>query len=438
MAIRNEQTFLELISNYHQNPERFVFFVGAGLSQPLFPSWGSLLKEFINHAKESGLQHDEAELLSYIEAGENYLDIAEACISVMGNVRYRDLMEKVFDKDFSINEVPESYKALIDLSPNTIITTNYDRIPEIAGKGKYRISTNKNSSEASRFFSSNKNVVFKIHGDITDHSSIVLTTSDYQKIINNNQSTRNLLNSILSTKILIFVGFSLSDPHIGVILENIKSINNGLPLSHYVLLNEASSFKISSFENKYGVKIIPYTPEDNLHSEVVEFLRALNHDVTSAPEKIDTKFITNIDTSEKLVKYVESTLKEIIFGSGISVFYSNSNLYISFTPSGETKGEIQKEILSIIKLMHFKCDLIGKIHIHVVMNTPPLVNIDESQPIVVKATIDFSNSNKYANKELSTSTLWKLMSFHIPPSLSNVFQGEDEIEFPMSMGVVEG
>jgi hypothetical protein len=78
----------------------------------------------------------------------------------------------------------------MDLSPKMIVTTNYDRLPEIAGKGRYRISTNNNAPEASRFFADNKNVVFKMHGDITDQSSIVLTTSNYQDIINSNKSTR--------------------------------------------------------------------------------------------------------------------------------------------------------------------------------------------------------------------------------------------------------
>ena len=218
-------------------------------------------------AKEGDLVYDENELLEYIENGENYLDIADTCVSSMGPARYRDIMEETFDKNFSENDIPESYRCLVDLSPKTIITTNYDRIPDIAGKGRYRIITNKNASEGSRLLSTDKNIVFKIHGDITDQSSIVLTTSEYQELINNNTKTNLLLSSLLSTKVLIFVGFSLSDPHIDSVLNNIKSINNGISISHYVLLNETSKFKISSFEKKYGIKIISYDPTNSGHPE---------------------------------------------------------------------------------------------------------------------------------------------------------------------------
>lgn len=436
MPINNQKTFLELVASYHENPDKFVFFVGAGLSQPLFPSWASLLKEFVEQAKEVNLPYDEIELLKYIEKGENYLDIAEVCINAMGTNRYRDIMEKVFDKEFSPEEVPESYKVLMGLSPKIIITTNYDRIPDIAGKGMYRINTNKNAPEASRFCADNKNVVFKMHGDITDQSSIILATSDYQKIMNENPSTRSLLNSILSTKILIFVGFSLSDPHINAILDNIKSINNGIPLSHYVLLNESSSFKISSFENKYGVKVIPYIPIDYSHSEVVEFLRALDHETGDIPEQIKINNSAKIENTESLIKYMDESISEVMLGTGFSVFYSDSDMYMSFTPVGETKGEIQKEILSIIKLINFDCTIINTIIIYVTARTALLINFDESQAIMIKAKLKYEDARKYAAKEISTTTLWKLMEFFSPVGLSNVFQLEEKVDFPMSIGII--
>lgn len=427
---------MELITSYHETPEKFVFFVGAGLSQPLFPSWGCLLKKFLEQAKEGEMPYTEEEILQIIDKGENFLDVAEVCVNAMGVARYRDIMEKVFDKEFTENEIPESYKALMNLSPKIIVTTNYDRIPEVAGKGKYRISTNKTAPEASRFFADGKSAVFKMHGDITDQSSIVLTASDYQEIIHKNPSTRTLLNSLLSTKILIFVGFSLSDPHVDVILDNIKAINNGMPLSHYVLLNESSTFKIASFERKYGVKVISYTPLDSSHPEVVEFLRALNHETSSTPEQVKSPEIIKITTPEILVNYINRSIEGVILGSGVSIFYAKRDLYLSFSPSGETKGEVQKEILSIIKLMHFECSFIDNLYVIVVAKTPPNVNFDESQSILIKAKVSFINAKKFAEREVSTSTIWGLMDFYFPAGISDVFQQEDKVEFPMSTGIV--
>jgi len=436
VPIITQNTFMELVTSYHEQPEKFIFFVGAGLSQPLFPSWKTLLENFLEQSKDGEFSYEESEILELIEKGEKYLDIAEVCVNAMGTTRYRDIMEKVFDKDFSEDEIPESYRALMDLSPKTIITTNYDRIPEVAGKGKYRINTNKSAPEASRFFADGKNSVFKMHGDIIDHSSIVLTTSDYQKIIHDNPSTRYLLNSLLSTKILIFVGFSLSDPHVDVILDNIKSINNGLPLSHYVLLNESSSFQISSFERKYGVKVISYTPSDPSHPEVTELLRALSHEAEQIPEQVKKSENIQITTSDDLIEHLHEMAEDAFVNSAFSIFYSNSDVYLSFTPSGETKGEIQKEFLSIIKLMKFDCSIVSNLNISAIAKTAPSSNFDESQKILIKAKVSFVDANKFAVKEISTSTIWKLIDFYSSPGLSNVFQQEGKITFPMSTGII--
>ncbi|MEV3844866.1 SIR2 family protein [Aeromonas veronii] len=436
MTFNSDSTFIELVNDYHQQPDKFVFFIGAGLSQPLFPSWSKLLYAFIAEAKKNGSQFDDEELSNYVKNGQNYLDIAEFCVGAMGDHRYRDLMEFIFDKDFSDEDIPESYKALMDLSPKTIITTNYDRIPDRAGNGKYRIHTNKNASEASRNFANEKNIVFKIHGDITEQSSIVLKTTDYQKIINNNESTRNLLNSLLSTKKLIFVGFSLSDPHIEVILEKIKIINDGIPLSHYILLNEKSTFKISSFEKKYGVKIIPYEPSNINHPEVTEFLRSLDNSISkvTAPPKSQEKL--NVEGAEQLVIHLESSISETLIDTEYTIYCNDNDLYISFTPAGETKSEIQKEILSVIKVMSFECNFIKKVIICVATRTKPLVNCDDSQRLLIKAAISFSDANKYSTKQISTSTVWKLIEFYIPPSLSNIFENKESTEFPLSLGII--
>ncbi len=277
MSVNTNTTYFELLDEYHKNPNKYSFFTGSGLSQPLFPTWDKLLVKFIEIAKDSGLQYSIDELNDYITKGENYLDIAETCINSMGDSKYRDLMEKIFDIDLTVEMIPIAYKELFGLSPKIIVTTNYDRIPDIAGAGLYRPFTNKTSTECSRAILSEKQVIYKLHGDISDQSSIVLKNTDYQKIVHTNANTRQLLSTLMTSRVFIFIGFSLSDPHIALILESLKNINNNIPISHYILLNEASNFKIASFENKYGIKIIQYSPKDNTHLEVIEFIRALSN-----------------------------------------------------------------------------------------------------------------------------------------------------------------
>lgn len=435
VAINSTQNFHELITKYHANPDGFIFFVGAGLSQPLFPAWKALLIDFVETANEDELPCDKSELMNYIESGDQYLEVADACISGMGTTRYRDFLEKHFDKDITDENLPEGYKLLMDLSPKTIITTNYDRIPDVAGRGLYRVGTNNNASEMNRSLSQGKKIVFKIHGDITDHKSIILNTSDYQDVIFNNMGTKTLLGSMLSTKTVVFIGFSLSDPHIDIILGGLKSIYN-FPIAHYVLLNEKSGFKTLSFEKKYGLKVISYTPSDDTHPEVSELLRALSHKANTAPEQIEKTDLTISDNIE-LMGHVESLLSKIIIHTAFSIFIESKSLIISFSTSGGTKSETQKEVLSIIRSMNFHCPTIDRLEIIITAETQPLVNVDECQPSLLKATLSFNDAQNYAAKKTSTSSIWKQIDFYLPSGLSNYIQEEDEMDFPLSLGIIE-
>lgn len=436
MPINTESKFLELVTSYNKNPDRFAFFIGAGLSQPLFPSWKSLLLLFLEQAKDGDLVYSESELKELIEKGESYLSIADTLVDSIGPTRYRDILEGIFDKDFSEEEVPEAYQTLMNLAPKIIITTNYDRIPDIAGKGKYRVSTNKTSSEASRLFLDSKSTVFKLHGDILDHSSIVLTSTDYRRIMHTNQGTRLLMNSLLSTKILIFIGFSLSDPHINNILDNIIAINNGLPLSHYVLLNEQSKFKIASFEKNYGVKVIAYSPSDDSHPEVANFLRTLDSGLDNALEKVEDDKNIVINSPKLLIEYLKKLTENNLINSPISLFYYEESIFLSFTPIGETKSEIQREFLSLIRLMNFNCSFLNSLVLIAIAKTPPITNFEESQKVLIKAKLRFEDARKFADKKISTSTIWQLTSFYSPSGLSDIFQREENIDFPINIGLI--
>lgn len=437
MPINSNNIYSELISKYHENPEQFVFFVGAGLSQPLFPAWGTLLTKFLDSAIENGLTHNYDELKGYITNGENYLDVAEACIETIGETRYRDIMEEVFDKNFTLSDVPQSYSALINLSPKTIITTNYDRLPEVAGKGVYRVGTRKNVGETLRSVAAGKHVVFKIHGDITDQSTIVLKSSDYQKIMYGSSETKNLLNSLLSTKTIIFIGFSLSDPHIDSILQNIKVNSGNIPISHYALMSEQSKFKISAFESKYGLKVISYTPADRTHSEVKDLLVALNHSTDAIEEKSEVLVDKVITEVNELITLTENLLNENFVDTPFSIFYENNILHISLSTSGQTNSEIQKEILSIIKLMNFSCEFISEIKLIIFATSIPDQIIENHQPSIVNMKLSFNEAKSYSQKKISTSLLWRKIAFFSPASLTDAYQSEQSVTFQLSTGIVD-
>lgn len=65
--------------------------------------------------------------------------------------------------------------------------------------------------------------LYKIHGCISKPESLVVTSSDYEKFIDNNHYLNAKLLTLFAEYPIIFMGYSLSDPNIELILKNLIS-----------------------------------------------------------------------------------------------------------------------------------------------------------------------------------------------------------------------
>jgi hypothetical protein len=270
--VKNVANLANFLKTYRNNPNNIVFFLGAGLSVPLFPSWKTALEEMIKERfLRRGGEERNTELAAMLVKGQ-LLEVADLCAGDLGRNAYRDFVEKYFDKEFTATDVPEAYKALLGSNPRTVLTTNYDRIPEVYSGGKYRIYTNQESSTAQSAVMNEKPIVFKLHGNVTQPDSIVFSSEEYQTIYQN-PSLKNFIEAVFSLKNVIFVGFGLADPYVNQILENLYAGNNRILQGKYALLEGLSLTEINGKEQRYGLNIIPYTKSDDSHPEVLDFVR---------------------------------------------------------------------------------------------------------------------------------------------------------------------
>lgn len=104
------------------------------------------------------------------------------------------------------------------MNPPAIITTNYDSALETIHKG-YQVY----GSQSEMITSSLQNIgeIYKIHGTVSNHRSIVLTREDYNHFEQRNKYLIAKLLTIFTENPIVFIGYSLSD-------ENIKNIFNGI------------------------------------------------------------------------------------------------------------------------------------------------------------------------------------------------------------------
>jgi len=272
--VADTPTLFEFLKIYRDHPNDVVFFVGAGLSRPLFPSWEVALEELVTQtSKRFGYTDKEAELRSMLSNGA-FLDVADTCALDLGMNNYRAFIEQQFDKDFTLEDIPQPYAALLNLQPRTILTTNYDRIPEVGGQGRYRIFTNSNIGEAESAIRNNKPVVFKLHGNVTQQDSIVFTREEYQNTYQN-VSLRGFIEGLFRFRSVVFLGFGLTDPYFNSVLEKIYAGNKRILQGKYALLEGFSQTEIQSKERGYGLSVIPYRKSNDTHPEVLAFIQLL-------------------------------------------------------------------------------------------------------------------------------------------------------------------
>lgn len=254
---------IEELKNSIKN-RNVILFVGAGVSATLgLPDWNSL----INHiAKE--LDYDEQIFNQY---GDSLLLAEYYKLSKSHIGELRSWMDCNWNVDETLIMKSKIYEAIIKLNFSKIYTTNYDHCLEKAFSAwnvKYHRIVNLED-----FISQDDSItqIIKFHGDTISDSSIVLTESDYFERLNFYSPLDIKLQFDMLGKSILFIGYSLSDINIRLLI-----------------------YKISKLWNKYNTskrpKMYLFLPNPNPIQELILQSRGVytiignNHDKTKSME----------------------------------------------------------------------------------------------------------------------------------------------------------
>lgn len=222
-----------------------VIFVGAGVSMNSgLPSWWKLISKLIDELPEKYKIDDDklkiAQIYKYNRGEKEYLD----------KVR----------KELKFGKVTPNalHKAIFDLNPAHIVTTNYDNLIEQAAinetKQYYPISKNEDL-----VYADYHQYIIKMHGDLRE-GNIVLTEQDYLDYSDNFPLIETFVKSLFTTKIILFVGFSFSDYNLKIITRKVKNILSPDFQQMYLLnIGETDNLARHYFKEQ-GVNFIDYQP----------------------------------------------------------------------------------------------------------------------------------------------------------------------------------
>lgn len=280
MALTIKDIPTELIENYLG--KKCGIFVGAGLSRAAgYPDWKGLLLGLINKAESdhslSADRADECRMLA--DDPSKYLMLAEEMKDILG-VELKTYIEETYAlKDVSPTT---THDLLVSLKRNNfIITTNYDQLIEKAFVNNGVLPTPYKYYEAhaiQRQLYRREFFLLKAHGDAqTAADNIILTDKDYRRLLYKEPGYQSALQSIFTMYSVVFIGCSLQDPELKLLLNYINAAfpEGGIP--HYALMTTESTgtTERNRWKKDYNMRIIPISSADD-YADIVTFLNILH------------------------------------------------------------------------------------------------------------------------------------------------------------------
>ncbi len=207
------------------NEKQLVLFVGAGASiKAGMPSWSDAVKIFANKLNVEANGSDNTLLPQYY-------------FNSRGNKEYTQLSREVFR--FNEKLIPnEVHSMILRFNAQTIITTNYDHLLELAAEdnGEFLQVI---SQDVDLPYRKDGKELIKIHGDF-EHNNFVLKEDDYLHYHKNFKLIENYVKSLIGTKMVLFIGYGFNDPDIKHIFSWVKEVLNEHFQSAYMIVTGKS------------------------------------------------------------------------------------------------------------------------------------------------------------------------------------------------------
>ncbi|SFA56532.1 SIR2-like domain-containing protein [Pedobacter suwonensis] len=305
-----------------------ILMAGAGCSGSLFPVWGA----FVDKLEQAAVLVDP----SFTSDKTKFLSFADKAKECLQNDRYYSLIFDTFQPG-EPTHLP-FHEALCRLPFKAITTTNYDLVLEHAftAVSSTRIdslhfegTTKTKIHQFLRSLNFNKNLkkmVVHLHGTYDTEDSIVLGGKEYSSKygfeVDENEDTlfdqlqageisedrlkellirygyewpmrRKLLWSLLATRRIVFLGFSMSDPYFIKMLDFVKNdLSTYNSESHFLILRVTPSQIARSVEqaarlrSEYGIRTVFFEDEEGQYPGMGKFVSEIENAINGAPKPI--------------------------------------------------------------------------------------------------------------------------------------------------------
>jgi LuxR family glucitol operon transcriptional activator len=222
-----------------------VAFVGAGLSMGAgLPSWSKLLEPL-------------CDLLESCPAEATFPDIAELYELQTSRAKLIQFLKSQLPTQRL--EPTEAHEALLRLELRRIYTTNFDDLLERAAEKMGLEFDLAVGGEDLALLRGGHLQIIKIHGDLAQADTVVLTSEDYASFARKKESLANMLRADLQTRPSLFVGYSFRDENMRLILAQARDGGGSTPRRRYALQPSVTPVIERFWRNKGVLMLAPGT-----------------------------------------------------------------------------------------------------------------------------------------------------------------------------------
>jgi hypothetical protein len=195
---------------------RLVLFIGAGVSRDAgLPSWHGLLTDL----HPEGLSESESRQLD----GLDFRDHATLIEMKLGG--RKQLIARLIEIIGRYKRIGLTHALLASLGAEQAVTTNYDNLFERAcTKRGHSVEEDLTVLPYGRVVE-NRPWLLKLHGTldrVEDQDHVVLTRIDYMNMARDRSALFGIVQAMLVTKYLLFVGYSLTDEDFHQLVDEIR------------------------------------------------------------------------------------------------------------------------------------------------------------------------------------------------------------------------
>lgn len=266
--------------------DRWVLFIGSGVSASCKnaagngpPTWAQLLDELCHLITDDAQRKIGDDLI----ASRDYLSAADHIrytLAEEGNLAlYQQTLRVAVEGPANDRFVPSKlFDHLLSLEPRVVFTTNYDKLFDTASKPGFR-NHSFMSENLGAELRCGEPVFVSLHGSTDAINDIVLTRTDYVRVSKTGREVFDALKGLALTSTILFVGYSLDDPDIQLVLQAVG--RPGLaPEAHFMLATRPPSASRSHvFRESFGVTVLTYT---GAHTRATKAIKELAEQVLVA------------------------------------------------------------------------------------------------------------------------------------------------------------